>query len=41
MDAAIYIIVGLLLGSGLIVAGMALNASGVLGKRQQQPPPKP
>ena len=41
MDAAIYVIVGLLLGGGLVVAGMLLNASGVVGKRQQPPVSKP
>lgn len=40
MDA-IYLITGLLLGAALVVSGMLLNASGIVGKRQQPPPPKP
>lgn len=39
MDAAIYIIVGLLLGVGLTFVAQASISSGWLGKRQ--PPQKP
>ncbi len=35
------LIVGLLLGASLLGVGMALNASGWLGKRTTQPPTKP
>lgn len=35
------LIVGLLLGVGIVVIGMALNASGWLGKKTVPPPTKP
>ncbi len=41
MDAAIYVIVGLLLRSSLVVAGMLLVSSGIVGKRQPPVNTKP
>jgi hypothetical protein len=41
MDAAIYVVLGLLLGAGLVTAGMLLVSSGIVGKRQQSPVNKP